>query len=91
MNVLLIGANGYLGPHVIKELAADYHLRITDITPPSPEIRQRFSHHEFRDVDVTSREQVREAARGMDAIVNLSVIRRDPKTAELYNIFSNKR
>jgi nucleoside-diphosphate-sugar epimerase len=34
--------------------------------------------HEFRQVDVTRPEQVRAAAEGMDAIVNLTVIRPDP-------------
>jgi dTDP-4-dehydrorhamnose reductase len=78
MRVLLIGANGYLGPHVVKALAPHYRLRITDIKPPPAEVKTEFADHEFMDVDVTSRDQVMGAATGMDAIVNLSVVRRDP-------------
>jgi hypothetical protein len=81
MNVLLIGANGYLGPHVVRALAPHHHLRITDIKPPPAEIKGEFAGHEFRDVDVTSPDQVTDAAEGMDAVVNLSVVRRDPTLA----------
>lgn len=81
MNVLLVGANGYLGPHVVKALAPAHHLRITDIKPAAAEMRREYAGHEFLDVDVTSRDQVLAAAQGMDAIVNLSVVRRDPVLA----------
>jgi len=77
MNVLIVGANGYLGPHVVKALAPHYHLRVTDIKPPPAEIRKKFHEHEFLNADVTSPSQVMDAARGMDAIINLSVVRRD--------------
>jgi hypothetical protein len=76
MKILIIGANGYLGPHVVKALEPHHELRVTDIKPPAGKSR-----HEFLNVDVTSLEQVRKAARGMDAIVNLSVVRRDRKLA----------
>jgi len=81
MKVLLIGANGFLGPHVVRALAAEHELRITDIKPPPADIREAFQGHEFRDVDVTSAEQVLDAAGGMDAIVNLAVVRADPVLA----------
>ena len=81
MNVLLIGANGYMGPHVVKELASSHRLRITDITPPPTEIAQAYREHEFQQVDVTDQAQVLRAAEGMDALVNLSVVRRDPRLA----------
>lgn len=81
MNVLIVGANGYLGPHVVKALAPHHRLRITDIKPPPDEIKKEFGEHEFAQVDVTSFEQVEQAARGVDAIVNLSVVRRDPVLA----------
>jgi hypothetical protein len=77
MNVLLLGANGFLGPHVVKALAPHHRLRVTDIKPPPPEIQSQFSRHEFLQVDVTSADQVRRAAGGMDAIINLSVVRAD--------------
>jgi len=70
MKVLLLGANGYMGPHVVKALEPYYELRITDIKAPP----QKTS-HEFQYVDVASLEQVRKAAEGMDAIINLSVVR----------------
>ena len=60
MKVLVIGANGYLGPHVVKAIGKHHELLITDIKPP-PEPTP----HEFRLVDVTSLEQVMDAAKGM--------------------------
>ena len=75
MNVLILGGNGYLGPYVVKALAGEHSLRITDIKPSSSEIRQEFQQHQFMDVDITSAEQVERAASGMDAIVNLSAVR----------------
>ena len=86
MNVLIIGANGYLGPHVVKALAPHHHLRITDIKPPPAEIKRQFHQHEFMDVDVTSPELVTRAARGMDAIVNLSVVRPHRRLAFAVNM-----
>jgi nucleoside-diphosphate-sugar epimerase len=76
MKVLILGGTGYLGPHVVKALEANHELRVTDIKPPAEK-----SHHEFQYVDVSSFEQVRKAARGMDAIINLSVLRNDRKLA----------
>jgi hypothetical protein len=76
MKVLILGANGYLGPHVIRALESQHELRITDIRPPAEKSR-----HEFVHVDISSIEQVRRAARGMDAILNLSVLRSDRKLA----------
>jgi nucleoside-diphosphate-sugar epimerase len=81
MNVLLLGANGYMGPHVVRVLAGEHRLRITDIQPPPPDIRAAFGDHEFRRVDVTDPGQVSAAAEGMDAIVNFAVVRRDPVLA----------
>lgn len=76
MKVLILGGNGYLGPHVVKALERDHELRVTDIKPPAEKSR-----HEFQRVDVASWEQVRKAAEGMDAIINLSVLRPDRKLA----------
>ena len=53
MKVLLIGACGYLGPHVVKALASHHQLRITDVKPASAAMKEEFAGHEFRTVDVT--------------------------------------
>ncbi|MCY2990984.1 MAG: NAD(P)-dependent oxidoreductase [Planctomycetota bacterium] len=86
MNVLLIGACGYLGPHVVKALAPRHRLRITDIRPPSAALKRDFADHEFRIVDVAEADQVADAAKGMDAIVNLSVVRNHPVQAFRVNV-----
>ena len=74
MKVLLLGGNGFLGPHVVKELQGDYSLRITDIVEID-------SPHETMCVDVSDIDQVRRAAEGTDVIVNCSVLRPDRKLA----------
>ena len=33
MKVLLLGGNGYMGPHVVKAIENEHTLRITDTTP----------------------------------------------------------
>ena len=75
MKVLILGAAGYLGPHVVKALEKEYVLRLTDIKEPLP------GDHEYLRVDVSDPEQVLAAAEGMDAIINLSVLRHDPALA----------
>jgi hypothetical protein len=75
MRVLLLGANGFLGPHVAAALAPRHQLRITDIRPPADEIKEKFARHEFLTVDVTRAEQVLSEAKGMDAVINLAVVR----------------
>ena len=76
MKVLILGANGYLGPHVVKALEGEHELRITDIKPPPAPTR-----HEFRRVDITNFDQVTKAAEGQDAILNLAVLRGHRKIA----------
>ena len=51
MKVLLLGGNGFLGPHVVNELQGDYELRITDIVPIE-------SKHETMQVDISDPDQV---------------------------------
>lgn len=85
MKVLLLGANGYMGPHVVRALAPHHQLRITDIVPPPDEVKKEFAEHEFRDVDITNDKQVLEAARGNDAIINLAVVRRERRLAFAVN------
>lgn len=85
MKVLILGGNGFLGPHVARALALHHQLRITDIRPASDEIEREFSRHEFLDVDITRPDEVRRAAKGVDAIVNLAVVRTQPSLAFAVN------
>ena len=59
MKVLILGGNGYLGPHVVKALEPYYTLRVTDIN----DIETK---HESMHIDVGSLDQVMRAAEGMD-------------------------
>ena len=76
MKVLILGGAGMLGPYVLPVLDQKYDLLVTDIQRPPNEFRG-----EFRIVDVANAEQVMAAAEGMDAIINLSVLRADRKLA----------
>ena len=76
MNVLILGGAGMLGPYVARELAPDCRLRITDVQPPAEELPG-----EFLLLDASDLDGVVAAAEGMDAIINLSVLRRDRKIA----------
>jgi dTDP-4-dehydrorhamnose reductase len=69
--VLFLGASGLVGPYVTPGLEADYDLRLADVKP-HPEGTP------IEIVDVRSYEAVHEAARGMDAIANFTVVRGDP-------------
>lgn len=75
MNVLILGGNGLLGPYVVRALGDVHTLRITDINDPPD------TPHEYLRVDVSDADQVTAAADGMDAIVNLSVLRPDRRLA----------
>ena len=75
VNVLVLGAAGMLGPHVVRALEGEHNLRLTDIGE-APE-----TDHEYLQVDAGDLGQVVAAADGMDAIVNLSVLRQDPQLA----------
>ena len=74
MKVLILGANGMLGPHVVKALEGRHELRLTDINDLD-------SPHEYFKVDASDIDQVVSAAEGMDAIINLSVLRDHRKIA----------
>ncbi|MBI4305674.1 MAG: NAD(P)-dependent oxidoreductase [Chloroflexi bacterium] len=76
MKILILGANGMLGPWVIQALRDRQELLLTDIVEPKTR-----SGHEFRRVDVSVLDQVVDAAAGMDCIMNLSVLRWDRKLA----------
>jgi nucleoside-diphosphate-sugar epimerase len=99
-NVVVFGAGGPLGAAVAEVLALHYNLRLTDLKPieelihaqpqsagaPLPTIPQ--SPHEWCCVDVRDAAQVMDACAGMDAIVNLSVVRHDPADAFRVNTLS---
>jgi hypothetical protein len=76
MKVLILGGAGMFGPYAVPALADDFDLLVTDVQAPTFDFRG-----EFREVDVASAEQVMAAAEGMDAIINLSVLRHDRKLA----------
>ena len=76
MKILLLGANGYLGPHVIEAIGGDHELLITDLDDDGPSGAKN-----YRRVDVSDLDQVVDAASGMDVIINLSVLRHEPKIA----------
>ena len=71
MKVLILGANGMMGPHVVKALEDEHTLRLTDINDLED------TPHEYFKVDASVLDQVVAAAEGMDAIINLSVKRYD--------------
>ena len=75
MNVLILGANGQLGPYVVKALEGKHTLRLTDVNGLDE------TPHEYVRVDVSDIDAVADAAEGMDAIINLSVLRWDPRLA----------
>ena len=88
--VVLFGAGGPVGAAAITALKNLYELRVTDFRPmaeiasePSPQGPRRpvpevlGPPHENRVVDVFNWEQVRSACEGMDAAINLSVLRSD--------------
>ena len=66
--VLLLGASGLVGPDLAPGLEKDYDLRLTDVKPHPAGLP-------IEHVDVRCYEQVLEAARGMEAIMNFTVVR----------------
>lgn len=95
-NIVIFGAGGPVAAAAASELSTDYTLRLTDGRPIA-EIAAAGAHpgqnpgapvpaplgapHECRVVDVTSPDEVMAACEGMDAILNCTVIRRDPAGA----------
>ena len=76
MKVLLLGANGYLGPHVIEAIGGEHELLITDLDDNGASGAKN-----YRRVDISDLDQVVDAASGMDVIINLSVLRYEPQIA----------
>jgi nucleoside-diphosphate-sugar epimerase len=98
-SVAIFGAGGPLAAAAALALRDHYTLRLTDLRPladivaegkpqspgaPLPEVLA--PPHECRVVDVTDYEQVREAARGMDALINCTVVRPDLAPAFQVNL-----
>lgn len=89
MKVVIYGANGMLGPHVVKALEGRHELLLTDVKPPPGGTA-----HPFQEVDVADLDRVVEVAQGMDAIINLSVLRGhrrlafDVKARGCYNVMT---
>jgi nucleoside-diphosphate-sugar epimerase len=92
--VVIFGAGGPLAAVTATALAPDHQLRLTDVRPlaeivaegkpqspgaPMPQVLG--PPHEERVVDVTDADPVMEAARGMDAIINCTVVRPHPVLA----------
>ena len=70
--VLLLGASGMIAPNLLPGLEDTYDMTLADIAP----------HPDGKPIvhcDVSSREQVRDAAAGMDAIMNFTVVRNHPE------------
>lgn len=63
VNVLITGAGGSLAEALAPDLADEHDLRLSDV-------EELETDHEFAKVDVRDPEQIREAARGIDAIVH---------------------
>jgi nucleoside-diphosphate-sugar epimerase len=86
--VCVFGAGGPVGAMVARALEKEYVLRLTDLRDvrelveenkpqskfaPLPQIPE--APHEWHCVDVSDYDQVRAAAEGMDALINVSVLR----------------
>lgn len=96
--VLILGAGGPVGAAAIEALKGNYTLRVTDARPmaaaaagprqdpraPLPEVLGK--PHESRVVDVTDSEQVLAAVQGVDAVINLTVLRMHPVMAFQVNM-----
>jgi nucleoside-diphosphate-sugar epimerase len=98
-NVAIFGAGGPVGACAARALRDHYTLRLTDVRPiaeiaaenrpqspgaPLPEVLP--APHACRVVDVTDYAQVLEAARGMDALINTTVVRGELKAAFEVNL-----
>jgi len=98
-NIAIFGAGGPVGAAAARALRDHYTLRLTDVRPiaeiaaeakpqspgaPLPEALP--APHECRVVDVTDYEQVLEAARGMDSLINVTVVRPHLEAAFAVNL-----
>ena len=84
VKVLIVGGNGSMGPRAIAALQGRHELRVTDINAAPAGFA-----HEYRQLDAGDHDGVIDAAEGMDAIVNLSVLREDRVQAFEVNLQGN--
>ena len=97
--VAIFGAGGPVGATAVRALRDHYTLRAADIrslsdiiaegkpqSPGAPLPEMLDPPHEMCVVDVTDYAQVLEAAQGMDALVNCTVVRPDPTLAFHVNL-----
>lgn len=97
--VCVFGAGGPVGAMVFRALKDEYHVRLTDLRDvhevlaqnkpqskgaPLPEVPE--APHAWRCVDVGDYAQVLAAAEGMDALINVAVLRHDPAPAFRVNL-----
>jgi nucleoside-diphosphate-sugar epimerase len=75
MKVLILGAGGPVAECGIEQIKGRHTLRLTDLQPLESE------EHETMQVDVTDPQQVMDAAEGIDAIMNCTVMRPHPVLA----------
>ena len=84
MKVLKLGCNGMLGPWVVKAMKTRHEILLTDINSPPKSYKG-----EFMKLSVDDVEGVVNAAKGMDIIVNLSVLRPHRRIAFEVNTLGN--
>ena len=84
MKVLILGGNGIMGPWAVAALEGRHTLRVTDINDPPAGFA-----HEYRHLDVADLDGVVDAAEGMDAIINLSVLREENRQAFAVSLRGN--
>ena len=82
MKVLILGCNGMLGPWLSEILKDDHEIIETDL-------EQIDTNTNFVKVDISDTDQVLEVAEGVDAIINLSVLRTDRRIAFDVNMKGN--
>ena len=68
MRVLILGANGMMGPWVSKLLKEDHEIIETDLVKIDSNIN-------FYKIDISNLKEVLEISQNVDAIINLSVYR----------------
>lgn len=75
MKILLLGANGMLGPHVVKVLEKEHDLILSDVHASMD------SKHDYHQINISDLQSVVNISSGMDAIINLSVVREERRLA----------